>query len=235
MNSSSSLNNKTIGILLLAGKGERFNSLLPKQFHFIDGKPLFVRALKTMDAENFDLIILAVEHGYEPLVDKVVKQENLKTPYLILEGSNTRSNSVKEAINYLMENNYGDDNTIFIHDADRPFASSLLYQRLEKAAKEHSCLIPVLKVEDSVVESLDQKQVNIYLKRDNTYRVQTPQVFKLGLLKTSFSLLRDQVFTDEGSLVLMMIGVKPHLIEGEIENIKINTHDDLKLLEDNDL
>ena len=60
--------------------------------------------------------------------------------------------------------------------------------------------------------------------------VQTPQTFKLSLLKKAYSLPYTTSFTDDASVV-EAYGVKVVLTDGNRENIKITTSFDLKVAE----
>ena len=49
-------------LLLMAGTGERFGSELPKQFHRLSGRPLFLYAFDTLLASQLFAEILLVCH-----------------------------------------------------------------------------------------------------------------------------------------------------------------------------
>ena len=71
-----------------------------------------------------------------------------------------------------------------------------------------------------------------YPDRSNLYLVQTPQGFKLDVIKKAYekSISDGTVPTDESSAVAAA-GGEVQLVEGERLNIKITTPDDLALAE----
>ena len=63
-----------IAIYLLGGSSVRFGGDTPKQLIPVDGKPLFVYALKTLDeSEEVDSIYLVVKEGTKEQVEKGVQ------------------------------------------------------------------------------------------------------------------------------------------------------------------
>ena len=60
--------------------------------------------------------------------------------------------------------------------------------------------------------------------------MQTPQCFRVPLLRRAFELPYDPAFTDEATLV-ERLGVGVHLVEGEDLNIKVTTPFDLQVAE----
>jgi 2-C-methyl-D-erythritol 4-phosphate cytidylyltransferase len=70
------------------------------------------------------------------------------------------------------------------------------------------------------------EQGNKIVNRNNYKAVQTPQVFKLSLLKKSYLQPYSQYFTDDAS-VAESAGEKINLVDGNVENIKITTPADL--------
>ena len=60
--------------------------------------------------------------------------------------------------------------------------------------------------------------------------IQTPQTFRVALIKEAFATDYHEGFTDDAS-VLEAYGTPIHLIDGDYRNIKITTPEDLKVAE----
>ncbi len=118
-----------------------------------------------------------------------------------------------------------------MHDAARPFASRHLLTRVAAAAGEHGAAVPGVAVADTIVEivpSADAQPVARYLERGALRALQTPQVFRGGLLLAAHRWARERGldFTDDGGL-LAARGCAPVVVSGEPENWKVTTDADL--------
>jgi 2-C-methyl-D-erythritol 4-phosphate cytidylyltransferase len=85
-----------------------------------------------------------------------------------------------------------------------------------------------VEAKDSLRQITDSGSVAVV--RSNYKIVQTPQVFKSEVLKNAFNIVGYEKFTDEASLAEAS-GVKIHLIDGEVSNIKITNPIDLIIAE----
>jgi 2-C-methyl-D-erythritol 4-phosphate cytidylyltransferase len=115
-----------------------------------------------------------------------------------------------------------------VHDAVRCLVTVELIRRCYEAAIIHGSAIPSVQPHDSV--RLLTETGHTVLNRTNLRLIQTPQVFKGQILKSSFQASYQEKFTDEASVV-EAAGHSIHLIEGEENNIKITTHRDHLLAE----
>jgi 2-C-methyl-D-erythritol 4-phosphate cytidylyltransferase len=106
-----------------------------------------------------------------------------------------------------------------------------LISRIVGAAKKSGAAIPVISVEDTV-KLVEGDRILETLDRTKIRRVQTPQAFSYQVLKTALDRARDDNFygTDEASLVERMGGTIS-LIDGDPNNIKITTPDDIRIAE----
>jgi len=68
------------------------------------------------------------------------------------------------------------------------------------------------------------------LERDKIRTIQTPQVFSRDVILNAYRQQYREEFTDDATVVETM-GESIHLIEGNVENIKITTIDDLAIAE----
>ena len=84
--------------------------------------------------------------------------------------------------------------------------------------------IPAIPVVDSIraIDNNDSKPIN----RENLRVIQTPQTFKLDLIKNAFNQPYNPCFTDEAT-VAELAGIKINLVKGDQRNIKVTTPEDL--------
>ena len=102
------------------------------------------------------------------------------------------------AIKVLPKNDF----LLLIHDAARPGISHLIIDKLMKNLKnDFSCVIPTLPMNDSIIK---KDKVVTSLKRQNLFRIQTPQLFSANVLKYE-DFDKNNKATDESEIVLKKI------------------------------
>jgi 2-C-methyl-D-erythritol 4-phosphate cytidylyltransferase len=124
---------------------------------------------------------------------------------------------------------------VAVHDGARPLVESADIERvLSEAETCGGALLGVL-VKDTVKEVSPDKTLLKTLPRENLFLAQTPQVFNPGILKMAIESVMSEglVFTDDSSYVEYFYsktgtGGKIKLVEGNYENIKITTPEDLQ-------
>jgi 2-C-methyl-D-erythritol 4-phosphate cytidylyltransferase len=207
-------------IIVAGGSGLRMQTAVPKQFIEISGVPILMHTI--MSFFNFDKeinIVLALPKEHFEFWKKLCIKHNFTIKHQIIEGGETRFNSVKNALNTI-ENS----GLVAIHDAVRPFVSSDLISRCFETAQKLGNAIPAIEIVESLREISETG--NKTIDRNKIRAIQTPQTFKTEIIKLAFEKASHNKFTDDAS-VLENIGEKINLIEGEKNNIKITTQQDL--------
>ena len=145
---------------------------------------------------------------------------------IVVFGVNTisRSETVYQGLNQLLKHEY-----VMIHDACRPYLTAKLVNEIKNEidSNNYDAVIPVIPIVDSVIQQNNNEI--IYPPRETLKRVQTPQCFKVQILKNSFEAnTNNELFNDEFSLVLKNNPlIKYKLINGELRNKKITYPDDI--------
>lgn len=220
-----------IAILLLAGSGSRADISLPKQYAISNkGVPLFIETfLKIKSTNLFDRFVFAIREKDEKKVDELIKKHVAEPfEYDLVKGGDNREESVYNSLLKIEKTIAKTPSIVLIHDADRPYITKELVKNAVESAKEHGSAIPVIKSVDSLVSKNENGVV--YLKRENVYRVQTPQAFAGDKLLAAFnnverSSLKD--FTDDGSIFEMTFKGSLYIMEGDKKNVKITSKEDL--------
>jgi 2-C-methyl-D-erythritol 4-phosphate cytidylyltransferase len=85
--------------------------------------------------------------------------------------------------------------------------------------------VPVV---DTLKRADDAGRVDLTVNRERLWRALTPQMFRFGLLQRALAEAASQgiVVTDEAQAV-ELIGLKPRLVAGNADNIKITLPEDL--------
>ncbi|MHA8050069.1 2-C-methyl-D-erythritol 4-phosphate cytidylyltransferase [Aquirufa sp. ROCK-SH2] len=222
---------KKYAIIVAGGTGQRMNSTIPKQFLTLQGKPiLFYTLQKFIKAiPDIQLILVLPKDQIETWKTICSNHSNFdgQIPHTIVEGGTTRFHSSKNGIDSIFEN---DESIVGIHDGVRPFVSEKAIQNAYQKSEIDSNAVLAVSSKDSIrkwnstsnsFEAVDRNEIKI---------IQTPQVFRLSSLKKAFNQEFSDLFTDDASVV-EKTGEKINLIEGNYENIKITTPEDLLFAE----
>jgi 2-C-methyl-D-erythritol 4-phosphate cytidylyltransferase len=215
---------KKITIIVAGGTGTRMKGEKPKQFIEIDGKPVVIYSLEAFfHYDNSIRFILALHSGYFSMWEKIINKYPIFSGLTIVQGGETRFHSVLNALKMVEE-----ESIVAIHDAVRPLVSRETISRCFKTAETEGCAVPCLEISESVreIKSKGTRPVN----RDILRTIQTPQVFRSEILKKAYEQKYRMNFTDDATVV-ENAGYKITLVEGNRENIKITTKEDLILIE----
>lgn len=208
-------------IIVAGGKGERMGQNIPKQFLELAGKPILMHTIEKFKLTFPELkIILALPENqidfWEELCNKYAITD---IEHQIVVGGKTRFLSVQNALNII-----SDEGVVAVHDGVRPLVSQNTIINCFEAAQKLGNAIPVIDLVDSIryVSKTESQALN----RSCYKSVQTPQCFQTTLLKKAYQQNFNDEFTDDASVV-EKLGVKIHLVQGNKENIKITSPEDL--------
>ena len=207
-------------VIVAGGIGSRMNNELPKQLIEINNKPVIVYSIEKFQNFNKDIqVIVSLHKDYFDLFEKIKSRFNLKN-IQVVEGGDTRYQSVKNALAVLNHN----ITIVGVHDAARPLVSLQTIQKTFAVAEQHGAAIPVIDMNESLREitSAESKAVD----RTKFKVVQTPQCFKTAILLKAYDMPYSPLFTDDASMV-EKIGHNIFITEGNKENIKITYPQDL--------
>ena len=223
-----------IALILAAGTGSRMgNSDKPKQFLLVQGKPLMVQTIEVFDVNpNIDKIVISTNEEYINEVKLMIKQYDLTKVAKVVAGGATRQISVYNGLLGCKEIGAKDDDIIVIHDSARPLISPRIIKDNIECCKAYGAVDTVIKATDTIVKSEDSQTISEIPVRKELYQGQTPQTFKYSLIMEAHNAVKNKEVpnvTDDTKLVLLL-GHKVHLVEGDKLNFKITTFDDLMML-----
>ncbi len=197
-------------------------SALPKQFLDLGGKPILIRTLEAFHNHDSSIkIILVLPESHQIYWKKLAEEHAFDIPIKIVDGGATRFHSVKNGLDMISENGL-----VAIHDAVRPLVDSTIIENTYRSASRHGASISVVRLKESIRE-IDGSNSRA-IPRDNYRLVQTPQVFKIELLKKAYEQSYQEQFTDDASVV-EHLGHPVALVEGSYKNLKITTPEDMEL------
>jgi 2-C-methyl-D-erythritol 4-phosphate cytidylyltransferase len=215
---------RTFAVILGGGVGNRMDSLIPKQFIPLAGKPVIMHTIEKFRSYNAKIeIILVLPEAHIQLWKDMCNEFQFGVEHQIVRGGKERFYSVKNAITHLP-----DDSIVLIHDGVRPLVSHETIDRVQERAIEKGNAIPYVDINESIRRIT--KEGNKAVKRDGFKIIQTPQAFNTRDIKAAYSARYRKSFTDDAS-VFEAKGHKIELVLGNQRNIKITRPIDLVIAE----
>lgn len=200
-------------------------SELPKQFLLLKGRPILVHTLERFHRWDPSINIAVVLHPeYMAFWDQLCRDHHLLVPHNAVEGGKERFDSVKRGLDRLD----ADSGIVGVHDGVRPLTDHEVITRCYREADRHGAAIPIIPVTDSMRRMTDQGMEVV--DRSEYRRVQTPQCFRIDVLRKAYEQEFRPEFTDDAS-VAKAAGFDITWVDGHDENIKITSPMDLKVAE----
>ena len=240
-------------VLLAAGRGERLDRGKSKARVDLAGEPLFAHALRVLAAHpSIQRIILVTPPDpregaeMESLAREIAGDRFLAT----VAGGAERQDSSRAALEALQRMATHPHRPVLIHDAARPLVTAALVDRCLAALEtgfpptEQEALPGIVRSEPGpagVVPGLPVREtlklvfegrVVMTQPRERLYAVQTPQVFRFGMLRMAHQRARalEMLGTDDAAL-LEWLSIPVVIVEGDPENLKVTYPQDLDLAE----
>lgn len=215
---------KKYAVIVAGGSGVRMGASMPKQFLLIHGKPILWYSLQVFLTAFADIeIILVLPPEYDETGRAIADSLHTITPTRRIAGGETRFQSVRNGLTLVEE-----PSMVFIHDAVRCLLSPSLIHLCFEEAQRFGSAVPAIACRDSVRTVGDTG--NKPIDRSQIRLLQTPQTFLSKLLLPAYKKDYADSFTDDASVVENS-GHPIHLVEGEVNNIKITTPLDLLIAE----
>lgn len=213
-------------IIVAGGKGQRFKSSVPKQFVELAGKPILMHSMEVFYKYDSKIeIILVLPKDQIEYWKKLCKKFSFNLEYHVAEGGDVRFNSVKNGLKYVKPGGI-----VAIHDGVRPLVDRNTIETCFNIALQDGNAIPVVDLVDSVRE-IKEDGTNSHVDRSKFRLIQTPQVFQTALILNAYEQKYSPLFTDDASVLEALAPGTIKLVEGNRQNIKITTAEDLKYAE----
>jgi len=196
-----------------------------KVFAPLGGKPVLARVLDAFEGcDLVDQIVVVVSGKNLEPCRRLITEEGWPKPIEVCAGGKRRQDSVAAGLSRLNHCHW-----VVIHDGARPLLTRDLIERGLKAAEETGAAVAAVPVTDTIKVANGDRIVHQTPPRQNLWAVQTPQVFRYGIISEAYQKAKEEV-TDDASLV-EQLGYKVKLYMGSYDNIKITTPDDLLIAE----
>lgn len=218
---------KVTAIVVAGGSGKRMGMNIKKQYIILGEKEILAHTLEAFnEAECIDEIVVVVSEEEREIVQRdIVDKYKINKVSRIAAGGKERQDSV---YNGLMATDESTD-YVMIHDGARPFISRQLIERALEKTKEVDATVVAVPVKDTIkVVNLTEKAVENTPKRETLWSVQTPQSFKKEVLLKAYEFAsKEALQVTDDSMLVEAYGKKVYIVEGEYNNIKVTTPEDL--------
>lgn len=211
--------------MLAGGTGTRMGR--SKQFIDLLGKPALHHTLCAFQEAPEISRIYAV--GDRELIGRLAYESRIRKYVGCAEPGETRALSTKSGLRMCAEE---EEAIVLIHDGSRCLVTPALIGRVVEIARgEADGVIPTIPVSDTI-KIAENGCVGETLDRSKLHATQTPQAFRLGLLKKIYAAPEDDLrtATDDASLIEQE-GGRVEIVAGEKTNIKLTSPEDLVLAE----
>ncbi len=207
-------------VIVLAGNSTRFGQA--KQFFPVEGKPLVSYTISAFNSHPLvDEIVLVIRQEDEEELKQIIKDFDFNKVSKMVYGGETRAESVRNGLDAISF----EKGKVLIHDGARPLVREGLITRIIEELDKSKCVVPFLLQEDATY-SLGK---NNYVDRHDLFRIQTPQAFRIEVIKKVFKDHFDPKALDEASMYRPFGEIG--FIQGDKQTLKVTTKDDIALIE----
>lgn len=227
---------RLFALIPCAGTGTRSGAPMPKQYQSVAGRPMLGYTLAAFDAcSEFSqtLVVLAPD-------DHHFDARRFAGLRFAVErcGGLTRQASVYNGLVALTRFGARDDDWVLVHDAARPGISQALIRKLVAELRDDPIggilALPVADTLKRVAADMPDApgiaRIARTESRDGLWQAQTPQMFRLGMLREAIERARHDGhdLTDEASAI-EWLGHSPRLVQGSLHNFKVTYPEDFGL------
>ncbi|MDH4091087.1 MAG: 2-C-methyl-D-erythritol 4-phosphate cytidylyltransferase [Cyclobacteriaceae bacterium] len=219
------MNNREYALIVAGGKGTRLKSKIGKQFLELNGLPVVMHTILAFQryAEEITIILVLAEHDIDTWRSLCLKH-NFRIPVILQHGGDTRYQSVKNGLDRIEG-----DGLVAIHDGVRPLVNAGIISTSFRLAAIKQSAVAAVPLKDSIRITTGQDRT-LAVDRSLYRLIQTPQTFRVSLIREAYQRKEDPDLTDDASIA-ERAGHAVTLFEGSYENIKITTAEDLVIAE----
>ena len=215
-------------IVPAAGVGHRMGSAIPKQYLPLCGKPVIAHTLeRIVQIEDLSGLLLVLHPDDQQFAEFFNAEAGAVEAPEIVRGGDERCQSVLNAVLSLKTRAQPDD-WVLVHDAARPCVRAIDIDALIQALWFHPVGgLLARPVSDTLKQVNSNHEVLTTVDRSTHWQALTPQMFRFDILMRA--LLAAVAGGDKAAVEAL--GLKPLVVPGSTDNIKITNESDLGLAE----
>ena len=200
-----------------------------KLFLELNGCPVVAHTWRRFDeSQEISEIIIVVRDGMQDTFYELARKHDFKKKFKLVPGGKERQDSVWNGLEALSP----DARIVAIQDAARPCTSAKLIHATIEAARETGAAVAAQPVTDTIKESSDGILIQRTVDRSRLWAVQTPQTFKVEIIRRALSEVRRQgIPVTDDTAACELIGQPVKLVHIALPNPKITRPEDLAYVE----
>ena len=209
-------------VLVAGGSSSRMGE--DKLLMQLRGRSVIERSLLAFEeSEYIDEIVVATRSGKIPLIANIAREAGVHKLKCVVTGGESRTASSLAGVEACSPH----AGLIAIHDAARPLVTRELIAAAVAAAQERGAAAPAVHVKDTVRQARGGRVLRT-LERDELFLMQTPQVFRAGLIRSALAeAARLGLQLTDDCAAVMLLDAEVFLVEGSEENLKLTTPADV--------
>lgn len=223
-----------VGMLLAGGVGQRMGAGVPKQFLEVNGKPIILYPLETMEKHpQIDVVEIVCVESFIDEMWKIVKDAGLKKVRWIVAGGATAQESTRNGIKAL-EGKMKEDDILLIHMSSYPLANAEIMSSCIRSAIENGNGCTARPILYSVYFTDDRKTTTQQIDRDRLMLCTIPYAFRFGEVSELYNRafqegkgVKGNVFTNT---LYCDYGKTVYFTKDSETNMKVTTPEDLLLM-----
>ena len=147
-------NNKHIALLLAGGKSSRMNTNRPKQYLEVNGETVLKHTMRAFQQHPLiqDIYVVCARGWEDTVYDEAQSGEITKFRHAII-GGETSFQSMKNGINYLLQEGIDTESIVLVHDAVRPLISQDIISRNIAVCLTHGNAITAVRSQEAFLIS----------------------------------------------------------------------------------
>ena len=218
---------RVAAVVVAAGRGQRLAApdkvLLP-----LAGQPMLAWSLAAIAAtpQIGTVVVVAGEHTIAA-VEALIEERAFQKVVAVVPGGERRQDSVAAGLAALP----GQTEVVLIHDGARPLADADLFRRCAEAAAATGAVIAAMPVADTLKHVTGADRVIAgTVDRSGLWAAQTPQAFRLDVLRRAFASNAGADVTDE-ALLCEAAGIPVQVVSSSSANLKVTHPEDVAVAE----
>ena len=218
---------RLFAVVPAAGSSTRFGAPIPKQYQALAGRTVLHHSLAALLAEPRIERVYVVLHAADTWFGTQDWAAHATRLVPVHAGGATRAASVLAGL-LVARAEHALTDWALVHDAARPCLSGKALARLiDTVSDDPVGGLLALPMSDTVKRADGERRALRTEPREQLWRAQTPQMFRLGMLVEALQSAGAQHATDEAAAVEAS-GLRPLLVPGDPENLKVTVAPDLE-------
>ncbi len=215
-------------IIVAAGRGTRMGPGIDKLFLEVSGLPVVAHTWRRFDRHpDIHHLCLVIRPGLEVDFEELATRLEVRKPYTLVPGGAERQDSVWNGLTQVPSGT----ELIAIQDGARPCTSDVTISRCLQAAQQTGAAVAAQRAVDTFKEADNHQRVARHLDRARLWSVQTPQCFRLPVIRQALSEVQARKLnvTDD-TAACELIGAPVELVDCPDPNPKVTVPSDLPIV-----